>query len=240
MPSNSPTAIRCGLLGVLAVIASALLVPNALAQFGPRPPTFPPIPRPPTFPRPGFGGGLPGIPENIYYCKKCNTELGRGAFPPASATCACGLTYRNGTAWDNGRDAPFGGVPGMPNPGMPAPPPQPPQGYQPAPRPPRAQPVNLPNAALPELPAVFADSTGPADNTPLPTVHSVPSDAASATTPAPMVIAPKSSHRWLVVIGGVVLGLLVVLGMIVGVLYAKAKAKQSQPVRRRSRDIDDE
>jgi len=236
MPSTSPTAVRCGLLGVFALVASALVVPNALAQFGPRPPTFPPIPRPPTFPRPGFGGGLPGIPENIYYCKKCNTELGRGAFPPASATCACGLTYRNGTAWDNGRDAPFGGVPGMPrmpNPGMPAPPFNP--NPNPNPQPPRPQPQPV---SLPELPAVYAESVGTADNAPQPAVTPVSPEAA---TPAPVVIPPKSSSRWLVIIGGVVLGLLVVLGMIVGVLYAKAHAKQaSKPVRRRSRDIDDE
>lgn len=251
---------------MFAVLAVALLVPTVSAQFPPRPgqpgmpggmpgmpniprPQFPPIP-PPQFPRfpdmPGMGGprmpdlpgpGFGGLPETIYYCKKCKTELGRGPFPPASATCRCGLTYNNGVAFDNGRNnRPFGGGPDL------QPPLNPP--FNPNPnRVPPAQPVNLPNAGVPDLQPVFAEDNNGAEvgrnNAPLPPVDlstpGSPSNPAAATA-AP----PKASNRVLYVIGGVVLGLLVVLGMVVGLLYVKANAKQSRPVRRRRADWDDE
>ena len=255
MRTHSPTAVRCGLIGVFAVLAVALLVPTVSAQFRPGQPgmpggmpgmpniprpQFPPI-QPPRFPdMPGMGGGLGGlggIPETVYYCKKCKTELGRGMFPPASATCRCGLTYNNGMAFDNGQNnRPFGGGPDL------QPPLNPP--FNPNPnRVPPAQPVNLPNAGVPDLQPVFAENNNGAEvgrnNAPLPPVDLGTPGSPSSPTPA-AVAPPKSSNRALYIIGGVVLGLLVVLGMVVGLLYVKANAKQSRPVGRRRADWDDE
>jgi hypothetical protein len=249
--TNSPTAVRCGLVGVFAVLAVAFVGPTVSAQFRPGQPGMPNIPRPnfpnipqpnfPNIPQPNFPplpqpnfpnmpgmGGFGGIPENIYYCKKCNTELGRGMLPPASATCRCGLTYNNGVAWDNGRP---GGVPpllppiqpGNPNPNQ-APP---------------AQPVNVPKFDIVQLPAVSAET--PDQNKPLPPVDlSTPGSPTAPAAAPPPVTLTKSSNRSLLIIGGVVLGLLVVLGMVVAVLYVKANAKKSQPIRRRRADWDED
>jgi len=251
---------------VFAVLAVALLVPTVSAQFRPGQPgmpgampgmpnmprpVFPPIPQmpQPNFPNlPGMGGmggmggprspdlpgpGFGGIPETIYYCKKCKTELGRGPLPPASATCRCGLTYNNGVAFDNGQNnRPFGGGPDL----------QPPLNQPFNPNPNRVQPVNLPNPGVPDLQPVFAEDNSGAEvgrnNTPLPPVDlSTPGSPSNPVAAA--VASPKASNRALYVIGGVVLGLLVVLGMVVGLLYVKANAKQSHPVRRRRADWDD-
>lgn len=245
MKSHTPTTVRLGLVGVFALLAVVLLVPTVSAQFGPRPPGMPNFPRPPAFPNfpdPLGRGDFGGIPETVYSCRRCNTELGRGAIPPAVATCACGLTYRNGVARTNDRNPPPFGGPAMPGlPGMPGPPFNPNPGTPGQPfnpgRVPLAQPANTPKEELPELEAVSAVAS---DNRPLPPVDTSTPGSPDISVPVPVTVTPpKSSNRVTYIIGGVLLALLVVLGMILGVLYVKANAKKARPVRRRRPVRDD-
>ena len=63
-------------------------------------------------------------------------------------------------------------------------------------------------------------------------------DARPSVAAPPTAVSPQSSNRTVIVIGGIVLGLLVVLGMALGVMYAKANAKQKGKLRRRVRRDD--
>lgn len=120
MTPRPQNRVRVALVGVLALLVAALVIPSVSAQFPRQPfpgggpgmqprvpeaPRMPEVPRPnfpqpnfpqpqmPEVPRPGdrFGGAI----ERVWTCGKCGKEIGRGAFPPN--TCQhCGVRIING------------------------------------------------------------------------------------------------------------------------------------------------
>lgn len=274
MRSSSPLAVRCGLLGVFAVLTLALVAPTVAAQFRPGMPGVPNFPRPPVMPampqmpmpampqmpggiggigRPGGVGGIGGSGlVTVHTCGKCRTEMARdnNRFGFTGTCPGCGLRYTNGTAFDDGRARPpvggggMGGMPGF----APAPATEPSPGFEPGlPFNPNPVPAGQPIAALP---TVLDLNSIPSDAPNLPAIRDqdvapgTPADAPRANTnsdPTPSsssAVVPKSSNRTLYAVGGVVLVLLVIAGMVVGVMYVMANAKQTRKVRRRVRRDD--
>ena len=103
---------------VVPLLAVVFLAPHANAQRPgvpqpgvpqpPRPPVFQPQPQPPVGqpgmprpPQPPVGiPGSSGVPqyENVWYCSKCNSELGRGAVKPTLSRCPkCSASFGSGT-----------------------------------------------------------------------------------------------------------------------------------------------
>ncbi|WP_029631764.1 hypothetical protein [Zavarzinella formosa] len=226
---------RTGITGIGGIPTPPIPPPGFGGIPGP-PPGFGGIPGPP----PGFGG-IPGPNLQQWVCTRCNRVLGTGPVPPAIGKCpGCGALLV-GTDYGPG-GGPGGGIAGMPNnPGMPLNNP--------------GMPLNNPGAGM-DTPQPFIPPASPPQNFDNARV-SVPS---SASSDAP---EQHSSKRYVIVF--ITIGVLVLIGAAIMIIYAslpkedsrsrprkapKAKPKPSwrddddddddRPRRRRSRRDDDD
>jgi hypothetical protein len=237
MPGRPSNRVRIALVGVFAVLTTALVLPSVSAQFprqqpgpmgpGMRPnfpegPRFPEVPRPnfpqmpqppqPNFPQPRLPGErFGGMAERVWYCGGCKAELARGDTQPALQSCPkCGVHFRNGIGLN---------APDLPQPGM-----------QPAPGgdfqaddadPPKF----IPRAGLGAM-------LGQGNN-----VGNWESDAASAAAKERELQERAATNRslfWTVLGVAVGLGILLIIGVVIFAIMSQSGAKKTRRAAKRS------